>query len=58
MSTAEIRWRCERIAVLLQTCHRLEALTQMAVEARRAPWQGDPRPNPAPLSMGYFHDGA
>ena len=58
MGAAEIRWRCERIAVLLQTNARLDALTQLAVEARRAPWLEDPRPPPAPLLRGYIHDGA
>ena len=58
MSTAEIRWRCERIAVLLQTSTRHEALTQLAVEARRAPWLADQRTPPAPLSRGYIHTDA
>lgn len=58
MSTAEIRWRCERIAVLLQTCARREALTQLAAEAHRAPWLADTCPAPAPLARGYIHDGA
>lgn len=44
MTAAEIRWRCERLAVLLETQTRHEALANAEIEARRQPWLADPRP--------------
>lgn len=54
MTPAEIRWRCERLAVLLQTQSRHSALVSLAAEARRTPWVHDPRPAPTPLPMGGY----
>ena len=46
---AEIRWRCERLAQLLETQGRHEALANAEIEARQQPWIADPRPA---LSLG------
>lgn len=53
MTAAEIRWRCERLAVLLETQGRHEALANAEVEARRQPWLADPRPAPTIEAGGY-----
>ena len=58
MTTSEVRWRIERLAVLLQIESRLDALVIVAAEARNTPWAHDQRPPPKPLTAGYFHDGA
>lgn len=54
MSPAEIRWRCERLAVLLAHTSRLESVATVAAEARAQPWLGDPRPPPNPLPAGAY----
>ena len=55
MTPAYIRWRCERLAVLLQIESRLDALVIVAAEALNKPWIDDPRPAPLPLAAGgYF----
>lgn len=53
MTPAEIRWRCERLAQLLQTQSRHEALANAEIEARRQPWLADTRPC-APMGMGGY----
>lgn len=53
MTAAEIRWRCERLAVLLETHGRHEALANAEIEARRQPWLTDPRPAPSMEAGGY-----
>lgn len=53
MDAAEIRWRCERLAVLLETQGRHEALANAEMEARRQPWLADPRPAPLMEAGGY-----
>lgn len=53
MTAAEIRWRCERLAVLLETQSRHEALANAEMEARQRPWLADPRPVPAMEPGGY-----
>lgn len=57
MSPAEIRWRCERMTSLLTHMSRMEAFLTVKAEAAFSPWLDDPRPAPAPLSMGSIHDG-
>lgn len=55
MTPYEIRWRCERLAVLLQFESRHTALITVAAEAHSAPWIHDTRPPPPPLTAGgYF----
>lgn len=53
MTAAEIRWRCERLAFLLQTQSRHEALLSAEVEAQSEPWLDDPRPA-IPLGPGGY----
>lgn len=53
MTAAEIRWRCERLAQLLETQSRHEALANAEMEARRQPWLADPRPAPSIEPGGY-----
>lgn len=53
MTAAEIRWRCERLAVLLQTQSRREALLSAEVEAQSMPWLADPRPA-IPMAPGGY----
>ncbi|MDR2327859.1 MAG: hypothetical protein LBE51_20960 [Acidovorax sp.] len=54
MSPAEIRWRCERLAVLLARASRVEALVTVATEARTQPWLDDPRPPPPSIPSGSY----
>lgn len=55
MTPSEIRWRCERLAVLLQFESRHTALITVAAEAHASPWIHDTRPPPPPLTAGgYF----
>lgn len=53
MTPAEIRWRCERLAILLQTQSRREALLSAEIEAQGKPWLDDPRPTPSMEPGGY-----
>jgi len=56
MSAAYIRWRCERIAELLNAgTPRLEALAIARQEEVDHPWENDPRPAPPPLPMGGYY---
>lgn len=54
MSPAEIRWRCERLAVLLTHAHRLDALATVAAEARAQPWLDEQRPPPPSIPPGTY----
>lgn len=53
MTAAEIRWRCERLAQLLETQGRHEALANAEVEARSMPWLVDARPAFSLAPGGY-----
>lgn len=53
MTAAEIRWRCERLAVLIQTQSRHEAILSAEVEAKSQPWLADQRPAPSIEPGGY-----
>lgn len=53
MMYAQSRWRCERLAVLLQTESREDAIVMVEAEARSQPWLDDPRPAPERLEGGY-----
>ena len=53
MTAAEIRWRCERLTVLLQTESRADALANAEIEARCMPWLADPRPAFSLVPGGY-----
>lgn len=52
MNPSHVRWRIERLEVLLRTMSRREALEAVAAEERQRPWEQDPRPAPPPLPMG------
>jgi hypothetical protein len=54
VSPAEIRWRCERLAVLLAHATRLDALVTVAAEARAQPWLDDQRPPPPSFHSGTY----
>lgn len=54
MTPAEIRWRCERLAVLLAHAHRLDALATVAAEARAQPWLDEQRPPPPSIPPGTY----
>lgn len=52
----EIRWRCERIAQLLEEGKgRLEAISLLRMEANSTPWLLDCRPPPGAMPLGYIH---
>lgn len=55
MTPTYTRWRIERLAELLQTQDRREALCTVAAEEIDKPWERDPRPAPHPLVQGYIH---
>lgn len=57
MTPSEVRWRIERLAVLLQFESRQDALVIVATEAHNTPWAHDLRPPPKPLTAGCIHDG-
>lgn len=54
MTPSEVRWRIERLAVLLQIESRHTALITVAAEAHTAPWIHDLRPPPPPLTAGGY----
>lgn len=57
MNTLEVRWRIERMAMLLRTESRMDAYLTVCAEAHNQPWLHDPRPAPAPIIGGTIHDG-
>lgn len=53
MSPAEVRWRCERMAVLLQVESKAEAVLIVETEANTRPWEGESRPALPLMGSGY-----